>query len=83
MVMLASVTRLRVRSAHFLPAFVWKTFTSRRQVERAPGFLGGRLLLRFWPDVLDPDYVGKRTGHEGISRLRSSCPSHEPACGVV
>jgi len=50
--MLASVTRLRVRSAGYLPAFVWQTFLSQRQVVRASAFLGGRLLLdakrTFW-----------------------------------
>ena len=50
--MLASVTRLRVRFVRYVPAFVWKTFLSQRQVVRAPGFLGGSLLLdahrTFW-----------------------------------
>ena len=50
--MLASVTRLRVGSVRFLPAFVWKTFLTQRQVVRAPGFSGGRLLIdagrTFW-----------------------------------
>jgi len=50
--MLASVTRLRVRSVRYIPAFLWMTFLSQRQVARAPGFLGGRLLLdagrTFW-----------------------------------
>ena len=50
--MLTSVTRLRVRSVRFMPAFLWKTFLSQRQVERSPGFLCGRLLvdsaLTFW-----------------------------------
>jgi hypothetical protein len=50
--MVASVTRLRVRSVRYLPAFLWKTFLAQRQVVRAPGFLGGRLLLdahrTFW-----------------------------------
>ncbi len=50
--MLASVTRLRVRSVKYIPAFVWKTFLSQRQVVRAPGFLGGSLLIdahrTFW-----------------------------------
>jgi hypothetical protein len=50
--MVASVTRLRVRSLRFLPPFVWKTLLSQRQVVRAPGFFGGRLLidsgLTFW-----------------------------------
>jgi hypothetical protein len=43
--MLASVTRLRVRSTWVLPAFLWRTFQSQRQVERSPGFFGGRLLI--------------------------------------
>jgi hypothetical protein len=50
--MLASVTRLRVRSVMFLPAFLWQTLLSQRQVTRATGFFGGRLLidsrLTFW-----------------------------------
>jgi hypothetical protein len=28
-----------------MPAFLWHTFRSQRQVVRAPGFLGGRLLV--------------------------------------
>jgi heme-degrading monooxygenase HmoA len=36
----------------FLPSFVYSTFLSKRQAERASGFLGGRLLidsgLTFW-----------------------------------
>jgi Domain of unknown function (DUF3291) len=43
--MLASVTRLRVRSFLNLPAFLWMTFRARRQTIRAPGFLGGALLI--------------------------------------
>ncbi len=50
--MLLSVTRLRVRLAWHMPAFLWQTFRSTRQVARAPGFLGGRLLVdkhrTFW-----------------------------------
>lgn len=50
--MFASVTRLRVRSVRYFPVFLWKTFRAQRQVVRAPGFLGGRLLLdahrTFW-----------------------------------
>lgn len=36
----------------YLPAFLWQTFLSQRQVRRAHGFAGGRLLvdarLTFW-----------------------------------
>jgi len=50
--MLASVTRLRVRSFLNLPAFLWMTFRAQQQTVRADGFLGGRLLvdnrLTFW-----------------------------------
>lgn len=50
--MFASVTRLRVRSVKYLPMFLWGTFLSQRQVLRASGFLGGRLLVdvhwTFW-----------------------------------
>jgi len=49
---LISVTRLRVRSWTYLPGFLWDTFQSVRQVQRGPGFLGGRLLVNsgyvFW-----------------------------------
>lgn len=50
--MFASVTRLRVRSLRYLPVFLWQTLLSQRQVVRASGFGGGRLLIdahsTFW-----------------------------------
>lgn len=50
--MFVSVTRLRVRLLRDLPAFLWQTFLAQRQVLRAPGFCGGRLLIdrrrTFW-----------------------------------
>src|SRR5258708_555839 len=38
-----SVTRLRVRSVRYLPAFVWDSFRSIQQLRGSPGFLGGML----------------------------------------
>jgi hypothetical protein len=50
--MLTSVTRLRVRSMWYLPAFLWETFLSQRQAVHSSGFRGGRLLIdvsrTFW-----------------------------------
>jgi hypothetical protein len=43
--MFASVTRLRVRSLLNLPAFFWTAFLVQRQAKRAPGFVGGGLLI--------------------------------------
>ena len=47
-----SVTRLRVRTAWFLPGFFWYALGSMRQAERSEGFLGGRVLSNaqkvFW-----------------------------------
>jgi hypothetical protein len=47
-----SVTRLRVRSLLYLPAFLWQTMGSLRQSQRSAGFLGGRVLREarntFW-----------------------------------
>ncbi len=49
---LVSVTRLRVRSARYLFAFLWKALKTARQAQRTSGFLGGRLLREsngaFW-----------------------------------
>lgn len=39
-----SITRLRIRSARFLPAFLIDTWLSARQVRRAKGYRGGRML---------------------------------------
>lgn len=44
-----SLTRLRVRSIRFVPAFALHTLASQRQVKRAPGFQNGALLAdRSW-----------------------------------
>jgi len=39
-----SLTRLRIRSIRFMPAFLLHAIRSRNQVRRAPGFLTGALL---------------------------------------
>jgi len=43
--MFVSVTRLRVRRLIDLPQFLWKTQFAKGQATKAPGFLGGRLLV--------------------------------------
>ena len=47
-----SITRLRVRSLLYLPAFLWQALGSLRQSQRSRGFLGGRVLREarntFW-----------------------------------
>lgn len=43
--MFISVTRLRVRRLIYLPLFLWRTRSAQKQVEKAPGFVGGRLLI--------------------------------------
>lgn len=47
-----SASRLRVRRPSYLPSFFRYVVAIKRQVERAPGFLGGRLLYEsgntFW-----------------------------------
>jgi uncharacterized protein DUF3291 len=52
MMILISVTRLRVRSLLYMPQFLWDTFKSARQAARAAGFCGGRMLVNprkvFW-----------------------------------
>ena len=47
-----SITRLRLRSLQYLPAFAWYTWQSKRQLTRSPGFVSGTLGsapgLAFW-----------------------------------
>lgn len=49
---LIAVTRLRVRSFRFVPAFVWHAMRSARQAQRSTGILGIDLVreskLTFW-----------------------------------
>jgi len=47
-----SLTRLRIRSFLYMPAFIWHTQKSVRQAQRTTGFLGGKLMREarnaFW-----------------------------------
>jgi hypothetical protein len=43
--MFVSVTRLRVRRFLYLPVFLWKTQFAMLQVQKAAGFLEGKLLV--------------------------------------
>ena len=78
-----SATRLRVRSALLLLPFVFRTFQSRRQVVRAPGFMGGRLLVdtrrTFWTltawesEKAMRDYRGSGAHKNVMPRLLDWC----------
>jgi len=50
--MVIAATRLHLRSWFYLAPFLWRTFLTSRQVARAAGFIGGRLLIdkyaAFW-----------------------------------
>ena len=49
---LASVTRLRIRSVRYMPEFLLRTLLTQRETIRAAGFIGGHLLVNpgriFW-----------------------------------
>ena len=51
-VVLVSITRLRVRLRRHLLPFGWQILLTARQAQRAPGFLGGKLIIdakkTFW-----------------------------------
>ena len=80
---LVAVTRLRVRSPRFLPAFFRAVVISVRQARRSPGFLGGRLAREpgnaFWTHTVWEDLSAMRAyrdsgGHAQIMPpLRTWC----------
>jgi hypothetical protein len=81
--MVASVTRLRVRFLRYLPAFLWRTFVAQRQVMRATGFLGGKVLVdarrTFWTltawesEKAMKAFRGSGTHGQVMSRLPDWC----------
>lgn len=70
-----SVTRLRLRSAWFLPRFAWHALGSVRQCRQAHGFLGGSLLpdrkLTFWTMTLWRDQAAMRAYMAGGAHLQA------------
>ena len=78
-----SVTRLRIRSVFYLPQFIWHTLKSQRQVARATGFLGGRLMRdpgnAFWTVTAWEDeaamraYRGSGAHMKAMPRLLDWC----------
>lgn len=62
---LISLTRLRLRSPAHLPLFLWHTWASVRQAQRAPGFVGGALARDpdggFWTLTAWADEASMRT----------------------
>jgi Domain of unknown function (DUF3291) len=63
-VRIISVTRLRLRSIRFLPRLWWEIRKMRRALEKAPGFLVGKLLAdrhwTFWTMTLWKDMESMR-----------------------
>lgn len=59
-----SVTRLRLRSIRFLPSLYWKTRKLRQFLEKAPGFVKGKLLAdrnrAFWTMTMWEDLDSMR-----------------------
>lgn len=60
-----SVTRLRLRSPRYLPAFIWYVYTSRRQAAKTAGNLGVKLRktvgLAFWTLTIWRDMAAMRS----------------------
>ena len=71
-----SITRLRLRAARYLPAFVWHTATSMRQLRRAPGFLDGTIAAdvgrrTFWTATVWRDLAAMRAYRNTGSHMKA------------
>lgn len=70
-----SVTRLGLRSLRFLPEFAYRTWASTRQVQRAPGFLGGQTaaegIAGFWTVTAWRDEASMREYRNTDAHMRA------------
>jgi hypothetical protein len=70
---LVSVTRLHIRALRFLPMFLIHTLRSVRQVQRAPGYLGGwgsnEWPRGFWTATCWEDVASMRAFRNGEPHL--------------
>ena len=74
---LISITRLRVRSWRFFPAFAWSAIRCIRQAQRSRGYLGGKTYadarLTFWTATVwadEPAMAAYRTAEPHRSAMR-------------
>lgn len=78
-----SVTRLRIRSVRFLPAFALHTLRATRQVRAAPGFRGGSILRdrdwTFWT-LTAWDGIGSMRIYMGEGAHRAAMPHLQHWC---
>jgi hypothetical protein len=80
---LVSITRLRVRSVRFLPAFIWYALRSLAQARRSVGCLGADVRrekrLVFWTRTAWSDlaamraYVGNGAHRQVMPKLQDWC----------
>ncbi len=80
---IVSVTRLRIRSIFYLPAFIPQTIRSIRQAEVASGFLGGRVMrearnafwtMTMWQDAESMDNFRVKGAHgRAMPKLMEWC----------
>jgi hypothetical protein len=72
---LTSVTRLRLRSPRFLPAFLLHTWRSARQAQRSSGYLAGYFALgsglTFWTVTTWADAEAMRAYRNGGAHVRA------------
>ena len=70
-----SITRLRIRRLRFLPAFMYHTLRSQKQLRRSPGFLRGYVALgphfTFWTVTAWRDLDAMRAFRSAGAHLRA------------